>query len=42
MKHIHTFFSLSLLLVFVCCSFLLIMMQMKGYTSIQKENAQMH
>ena len=42
MKHIHTFFSLSLLLVFVCCSFLLIMMQMKGYTSIQKENIQMH
>lgn len=42
MKHIHTFFSLSLLLAFVCCSFLLIMMQMKGYTSIQKENAQMH
>ena len=38
MKQIHTFFSLSLLLVFVLCSFLLLMIQIKGYSSMIDRN----
>lgn len=37
-KYINTFFSLSLLLVFVVCAFFLLLFQVNGYKKVNDEN----
>ena len=38
-KNVNTLFSLSLLLLFVCCAFLFMMMQIQGYQKMNDDNA---